>query len=320
MIFTKGKLVWITLLIISAAIIRAGYTSLPPSKLSNADAEGNKLLQRGAFNRAMVTFAHAAHRNPRDTSAFVGLAAVAMRTGRYQIALANLHQAEVDDPRDADIWHVIGDVEARLRRSVSAIAAYRRAVRLNAKDEVAWRQMGILLTRALDYPMGMSALREAVRLAPWDSKANDALAANALAQGQLTIAQSAYRQTLRCSAQDAQALAGLADVEMQMDPSATGLASAELMARRSLNLQPNAYTHLLLGHIYLVDHKFSLAIKELNIAKKGQSTNQSLWLWLAQAYDGLGRTSLAAKAIAQSQECAAGSGSKKAILRSGGIR
>ncbi len=279
---------------------------------------GNYFLQHGNLSGAMGAFSRAAHMNPSGASAYLGLAAVAMRTGHYQIALANLHQAVIYEPNHAEIWHVIGDVEARLNRQNSAIAAYQRCLKTDSKDEVGWRQLGILESRELNYPLGKLALQKAVILAPNDVLAQDSLAANALAQGQLSVAQAAYRTVLQDNPNEPEALAGMADVEMQLNPSATGLANAQSLVKKSLEIRPSAFTHLISGHIFLIGHQYKCAISEFAAAMKGEKDNQSLWLWLAQAYTATGHRALARDATVKALNVRRESSASVAELRPGG--
>src|SRR5207244_1694321 len=103
-------------------------------------------------------------------------------------------------------------------------------------------------------------------------------------------------RTLAQNPDDPKALAGMAQITLQLDPSPAGLARAERQADRALTLHPTGEAHLTRGRLYLLRRRYNPAVSELKAALAFHADLLPAYGYLAQAYTGAGQPALAREA------------------------
>lgn len=252
-------------------------------------ATANSLLLQNHSSQAMEAYATIAHEDPANPASYIGLAVIAIKQKKDQIAKANLVQAIKCNPNNPLVWHLSGDIDSRDGYFLIAVKEYQKTVILDPKDEVAWRQIGVLDTNHLMYAQGLTALQTAVQLNPHDLLAQKDLGICAAIQGQLSLAQQAYQTVLEANANDAEALAGLAGVMLELNPTPNGLSSAMKLCIHSQQVSPSFANTTIMGHILLLQRKYVEAIKMFNISLKEYPDQKSVYIWLSEAYASSGQ-------------------------------
>lgn len=274
----------------------SNYARTHPENLTAQIAWGNALMLHGHPNEAMQVFAYAAQQWPHDARPYVGLGALAVQQHRDAIAQVNFEQAVRCDPHNALVWHLLGEVYEQRQEPVAAIHAYTKATQLAPNDEVAWRQLGVLETKRKLYAAGYSALQRATALNPNDARAQIDFGNIALVQGQLVMAQQAFTKALQLQPHDSAALIGLANADMLLDSSPTGLAHDLSLVQQIPDSSHNAIACETLGHIYLLQRQYSLAVKSLKTAVKANPKRTTAYVLLSQAYAAMGNAQEADRA------------------------
>lgn len=132
-----------------------------------------------------------------------------------------------------------------------------------------------------------------------------ALGMSALRTGQLAEARKSFEQVLARRPDDTQAQVQLVNVDIQLDPSPTGLAQAQKRLRPLLNTDTTGAAHLAQGHIYLLQRKYAPAIREFRAGLAEDKTEPTAYVYLSQAYAATGQQELARKAGAEYQKLTA---------------
>ena len=279
----------------------------------------NGLLLQNNLTQAMEAYAKIAHEYPSNPASYIGLAVIAIKQKKDQIAKANLVQAIKCNPNNPLVWHLSGDIDSRDGYFLIAVKEYQKTVMLDHKDEVAWRQIGVLDTNHLMYAQGLTALQTAVQLNPHDLLAQKDLGICAAIQGQLSLAQQAYQTVLEANANDAEALAGLAGVILELNPTPNGLSSAMKLCIHSQQVSPSFANTTIMGHILLLQRKYVEAIKMFNISLKEYPDQKSVYIWLSEAYASNGHPKKAQLAADGYQKLKQTLGKKRGYVKSLGM-
>ncbi|CEK17824.1 TPR repeat [Chthonomonas calidirosea] len=278
------------------------YARAHPDDPTAQIAWGNALMLHNHPNQAMQVFADAAQRWPHDARPYIGLGALALQQHRDAIAQVNFEQAVRCDPRNALVWHLLGEVYERRHEPLAAIHAYMEATKLAPNDEVAWRQLGVLETKRKLYAAGYAALQRATALNPKDARAQIDFGNIALVQGQLAIAQQAFTKALQLQPHAPDALIGLANANMLLDSSPSGLANDLSLIQQIADPAHNAIACETRGHIYLLQRRYLLAIKSLQEAIRANPRRTTAYVLLSQAYAAVGNAQAAEKAAKTYQQ------------------
>lgn len=94
---------------------------------------GHAQLQLGRIDEAATSFDDALAAKPRDASALLGRARVAVVRGQLEPAAKHVAEALAADPRNVDAWLIKGDLAQFAGKIEDALASYESALAINPK-------------------------------------------------------------------------------------------------------------------------------------------------------------------------------------------
>src|SRR5215469_906026 len=240
-------------------------------------------------------------------------AETAIEKNDYSAAEPLLKKIVERDPNNYTAWFDLGFVYNGLGRADDSIAAYRKAVAANPQVFESNLNLGLMLAKS-GQPQAEQFLRAATQLKPsanveegqaraWlslahvlaPSRPEEAVQAYREAallekQGRFADAKEEYQQALAVDANSADALTGLANIDMR----AQRFSDAEEVLRKLVALRPDdAGAHMQLGRMLAAAAKNDDAISELQTALKLAPGEKTAQRDLADLYAGAGKFDLA---------------------------
>ncbi|MCU0693186.1 MAG: tetratricopeptide repeat protein [Polyangiaceae bacterium] len=290
-------------------------TAPPPRGLSRgtgtpadrALSQGDEAFEADRFDEAQAAYRRAASLDPRDPSAAVGLARVALARSE----VPTRHAASPGDPNLQQIARQLRDALARdhelglahlelgrvllmLGEDAPALVAARRAVELRAQDPEAQSALGVALMATGSQAEALQAFQRAAELDPGNVQRQTNLGTALLMRGRVQEAIRVFRRAASSTPHDARVQTDLGTAYL----SAQDVASALPHLRRAVELAPDQATFRSnLGYGLQLEGKLDAAIKEYRVAIELEPGLGSAWINLGTAQALKGQRAEARKAF-----------------------
>jgi serine/threonine protein kinase/Flp pilus assembly protein TadD len=139
----------------------------PDEPLAGGDpyAEGNALLKRGEYAKAVPYFSKAIAVKP-EYRAFFGRAGAYQNLERMELAIEDYTQAIRLNPASAMAYHDRAVCLARLKENDRALADYNRALELASDNPLTWNGRGVIYLRRKEYQKAIPDFTMAIHLRP----------------------------------------------------------------------------------------------------------------------------------------------------------
>lgn len=162
-------------------------------------------LAAGRLDEAEQALARIVAEAPRDHGAQHALAVIAVRQGRFGLAVERARTALAHARREPAYLLTLGIACAGAGQTEAAADAFRRAVRERPANPEAWFNLGLALRRLARYDEAAKALRRAAALDPANPTAQNELGLTLEAAGRRDEAIDAFRAAIARAPHDADA-------------------------------------------------------------------------------------------------------------------
>jgi tetratricopeptide (TPR) repeat protein len=140
---------------------------IPDEPLAGGDpyAQGNALLKRGEYAKAVPYFSQAIAIKP-EYRAYFGRAGAYQNLQRMELAIEDYTQAIRLNPASAMAYHDRAVCLARLKENDRALADYNRALELASDNPLTWNGRGVIYLRRKEYQKAIPDFTRAIQLRP----------------------------------------------------------------------------------------------------------------------------------------------------------
>jgi predicted O-linked N-acetylglucosamine transferase (SPINDLY family) len=174
------------------------------------------LLEAGDLTRAESTYRQVLGISPQHADALLGLADIALRSGRGALALELIERAIATDPQEADFHGALGAALAAQGRWLEALTPFQAAVSLRPGDHQSLLSLAEALWKTGSFDDGARAFLQASDLAPGDLQLQRHIADALRQMGRANEAIHVLKRLLASHPDDLEALnaAGVALVQV----------------------------------------------------------------------------------------------------------
>ncbi|MBL0869702.1 MAG: tetratricopeptide repeat protein [Phycisphaerales bacterium] len=165
-------------------------------------AAAEAAVRAGDKRRALLEFSKAIEKNPRLTTAHMGMADIYRLDGDYGKAEQGYRKAAEIEPRSFDAQYYHGLMLHVLNRVSEAIGAYLRALSIRPDDQKANLNLGAAYYQLAEYAQALPYASKAVALDPKSGPARFSLGAVYAGLGRHSEAIAEYEQALDSSDSD----------------------------------------------------------------------------------------------------------------------
>ncbi len=165
-------------------------------------AAAEAAVRAGDRRRALLEFSKAIEKNPRLTTAHMGMADIYRLDGDYGKAEQGYRKAAEIEPRSFDAQYYHGLMLHVLNRVSEAIGAYLRALSIRPDDQKANLNLGAAYYQLAEYAQALPYASKAVALDPKSGPARFSLGAIYAGLGRHSQAIAEYEQALDSSDSD----------------------------------------------------------------------------------------------------------------------
>lgn len=157
----------------------------PTASCTQLKEEGQALLEKGAFQEALVALRAACAQDPQDAEAWYLLAGAQGRTGAFADAEASCRRAVALNPGFAIAHYRLANALDAQGHHEEALGSYRRALELEPGLAQAWNNLGVALMALTRPDEAEQAYRRALALATGDPDIHTNLALALIGQNRV---------------------------------------------------------------------------------------------------------------------------------------
>jgi tetratricopeptide (TPR) repeat protein len=173
-------------------------------------------IQGGNLDGSELLLRQILKKKPNHSNALRLLSVIAVRQGRFELALERIEGAIIAGPKNGIAYSNKGNILLALNRAVEAIEAHKKAIKLSPSYAEAYSNLGNVYLEMQDYQLAIDFYKKAINLesSNYDFKVN---LGNALWRANLLHeAISEYSQTLEAYPSDANVQFYLAQIELYL--------------------------------------------------------------------------------------------------------
>jgi len=250
---------------------------------------GLALFKAGELKEAIQTFAALLKSEPADSPeaqravALLGIARYGI--GDYAAAVPDLKAAAAGDPQNLEFRLLLAHSCLALRQFQCVLDVYHEILTLNAESAEADMLAGEALDEIHEHAAAIEQFRAAVKADPKEPNVHFGLGYLLWTQNQFEEAAQEFQAELAIVPDHAQALAFLADADLQINHPA----DAEPLIRRALKIDPRiGRAHLDQGILFADSGRKEDAIRELKQAAQLMPEDANPHWRLARLYQAMG--------------------------------
>lgn len=250
---------------------------------------GLALFKGGELKEAVQTFAAVLRSEPADSpqaqraGALLGIARYGL--GDYAGAVPNLKAAAASEPKNLEFRLLLAHSCLALRQFQCVLDAYHEILALNSESAEADMLAGEALDEIHEHAAAIEQFRAAVKADPKEPNVHFGLGYLLWTQNQFEEAGNEFQAELANVPDNAQALAFLADVDMQTNRAS----DAEPLIQKALKIDPRiGRAHLDLGILDAESGRNEDALRELKEAARLMPDEASPHWRMARLYQSMG--------------------------------